>query len=173
MINRIRVPLGFLVAAAVLYFATPSGRSILAGMPIAGTGLLFRLLAAGTIRKDAQLATSGPYSLTRNPLYFGSFLIAAGFAVMSANLIAAAFLMGPSAVIYPVVIRNEERHLDNLFKERFRSYKLTIPVFFPRFGLPGMESFSFSQYLANKEYNVALGFAASLAVLVLKWLDRQ
>ena len=83
MIQRLRVPLGFVVAAAVLYFATPTTISILAGLPIALAGAAFRGMAAGVIRKDSQLATSGPYGWTRNPLYFGSFLLAAGFAVMS------------------------------------------------------------------------------------------
>jgi protein-S-isoprenylcysteine O-methyltransferase Ste14 len=169
MINRIRVPLGFFLATAFFYFATPTGLSILAGMPVAVAGVLFRLLAAGTIRKDAQLATSGLYSMTRNPLYFGSFLLAAGFAIMSASLIAAGVLLIPSTLIYPGVIRNEEAHLENLFSEDFRSYRKKVPAFFPVPGRPSLESFSLRQYVNNKEYNVALGFAGAVAVLILKW----
>jgi protein-S-isoprenylcysteine O-methyltransferase Ste14 len=169
MVNRIRVPLGFVVAAGAIYLATPSGRSIAVGLPVAILGIIFRLLAAGTIRKDAQLATSGPYSLTRNPLYFGSFLMTAGFAIMSASLPVAALLIIPSLLIYPGVIRNEEAHLENLFREDFRQYKRKVPAFFPRIRLPSFDSFSFQQYMNNKEYNVALGFAAALAVFILKW----
>ena len=43
--------------------------------------MLIRAWAAGHIVKNDRLATTGPYAHTRNPLYFGSFLIAAGFAI--------------------------------------------------------------------------------------------
>src|SRR5262245_44785132 len=101
MIQRFRVPLGFVIAAAVLYFAAPTGVSILAGLPVALLGGLSRALAAGTIKKDRELATSGIYALTRNPLYLGSSLLAAGFAIMSASKLDAALLLIPSALIYP------------------------------------------------------------------------
>ena len=169
MIQRLRIPLGFAIAAAVLYLATPRGITILAGLPFALAGTMFRGMAAGVIRKDSKLATAGPYAGTRNPLYFGSFLLTVGFAIMSASWIAAAMLIVPSLVVYPSVIRNEEGHLERLFPEDFRRYRDTVPRFIPKFG-PFERSFSFKQYLANREYNTALGFAAVLAVFLLKLL---
>jgi protein-S-isoprenylcysteine O-methyltransferase Ste14 len=169
MINRIRVPLGFVLSVPFFYFADPRGVSLLAGFPLALFGILFRVLAAGTIRKDTQLATAGPYSITRNPLYFGTLLMVIGLAVMSASLASAALILIPWILIYPPVIRNEEAHLENLFSENFRSYKRKVPALFPKLEVPSMESFSFRQYLANKEYNVVLGFAAVLALFILKW----
>jgi protein-S-isoprenylcysteine O-methyltransferase Ste14 len=130
---------------------------------------VFRALAAGVIRKDARLATAGPYAWTRNPLYFGSFLLASGFAVMSRNPVAAAALLVPSAVVYPNVIRNEEAHLERLFGAEFLKYRSQVPRFFPRFRSVA-PFFSWSQYLANREYNTALGFAGALVLLVLKAL---
>jgi protein-S-isoprenylcysteine O-methyltransferase Ste14 len=169
VIQRLRVPLGFVVAAAVLYLATPRGITILIGLPIAIAGGLLRAMAAGTIRKDSKLATAGPYAWTRNPLYFGSFLLTVGFAIMSDSWIAALILVLPSLVIYPNVIRNEEKHLEKLFPEDFRRYRERVPRFIPK---PGQfeRSFSFKQYLANREYNTAIGFAAVLAVFILKSL---
>ena len=172
MISRIRVPLGFIVAAAVLYFATPTGTSILLGLPVAIIGAVFRALAAGAIRKDAQLASSGPYAWTRNPLYFGSSLLALGFAIMSANALTAALVLVPSLLIYPQVIRSEEAHLERLFQDDFRSYRSNVPRFFPRFSAAFKPSFSFQQYVANREYNTILGFSAALAVFVAKWWRR-
>jgi len=167
MIQRFRVSLGFVVAAAVLYFAAPTGTSIFAGLPVALLGVVFRGLAAGVIKKDSRLATSGPYAWTRNPLYFGSFLLALGFAVMSSSWLAAALLLVPSAVIYPRVIQKEEAHLEQLFADEFRTYRSRVPRFFPR--LQGFEqSFSFAQYLANREYNTLLGLLAALTVFILK-----
>jgi protein-S-isoprenylcysteine O-methyltransferase Ste14 len=169
VIQRLRVPLGFVVAAIVLYLAKPQGITILAGLPFAVAGAMLRGMSAGVIRKDSRLATVGPYAWTRNPLYFGSFLLTVGFAIMSASWVAAAVLIVPSVVIYPNVIRNEEAHLERLFPEDFRRYCASVPRFFPKLG--GFErSFSFKQYWANREYNTALGFAVVLAVFVLKWL---
>src|SRR5881394_503922 len=93
MAQKLRVPLGFILAALALYLAEPSGLSIAIGLPVALIGAGFRALAAGVIKKDATLATSGVYALTRNPLYFGSSLLATGFSIMSANEIAAAVII--------------------------------------------------------------------------------
>jgi protein-S-isoprenylcysteine O-methyltransferase Ste14 len=169
MIQRLRVPLGFVIAAAVLYWAQPTGLSLAVGLPVALTGGLFRAWAAGVIRKDSALAMTGPYAWTRNPLYFGSSVLALGFAIMSANVIAAGLLLIPSILIYPFVIRREEAHLGRLFPDEFRLYRSKVPCFVPRFG--GFQpSFSSRQYLANREYNTALGLAGALAVFVGKWI---
>lgn len=168
MIQKLRVPLGFFIAALVIYLAQPTGTSILAGLSFALAGAVLRGLAAGTIRKDSKLATEGPYAWTRNPLYLGSFLLQLGFGVMSGSWMAAALTILPSFVIYPNVIRNEEGHLSRLFPNEFREYCAIVPRFLPRFRSTG-QSFSAIQYMANREYNTALGFAAVLALFVVKW----
>jgi protein-S-isoprenylcysteine O-methyltransferase Ste14 len=169
--QKLRVPLGFVVAAAVLYFATPMAISIVAGLPFALVGAAFRALAAGVIRKDSTLATTGIYTLTRNPLYFGSALLAVGFAIMSADETAAALLSIPFVLIYPRVILREEEHLERLFPNEFRKYKAQVPRFFPRITLHPRLSFSLDQYLANREYNTALGLVAAVALFLIKsWL---
>jgi protein-S-isoprenylcysteine O-methyltransferase Ste14 len=171
MAQKLRVPLGFLIAAAVLYLAEPTKVSILAGLPIAVLGAAFRALAAGVIQKDSSLATSGVYALTRNPLYFGSSLLATGFALMSANEVAAGLIILPFGIIYPPVMLREEAHLARLFPDQFPSYKARVPRFFPRPGLQFISGFSFGRYLSNREYNTALGLAAAVAVLCVKsWL---
>jgi protein-S-isoprenylcysteine O-methyltransferase Ste14 len=171
MIQKLRVPLGFAIAAAVLYLANPTGLSILSGLPFAIAGAILRSLAAGTIRKDSTLATSGPYAWTRNPLYLGSFLLQLGFGIMSGSWIAAGLTILPSFIVYPNVIRNEEAHLSRLFPEEFRDYCTRVPRFVPRFRSTEGKSVTFSlpQYLANREYNTALGFLAVLAVFLVKW----
>src|SRR5436190_24351683 len=169
MLQKLRVPLGFVIAAAAFYFAEPTKPSMLAGLPVAIVGALFRALAAGVIRKDSALATSGVYALTRNPLYFGSSLLATGFAIMSRNEIAAVLLIVPFGLVYPTVMLREEAHLARLFPDEFRLYKAKVPRFFPRLTRRFPRSFSFDQYLSNREYNTALGFLGALAVFVIKW----
>jgi protein-S-isoprenylcysteine O-methyltransferase Ste14 len=168
MIQRLRVPMGFAIAAAVLYLAKPTGTLILAGLPVALLGVILRAMAAGVIRKDATLTTAGPYAWTRNPLYLGSFILGLGFAVMSGSWLASALIILPSFVIYPNVINKEEAHLQRLFPAEFREYCTKVPRFFPRFQ-SGPASFSLKQYLANREYQTALGFGAMLAIFMLKW----
>jgi len=171
MAQKLRVPLGFILAAFALYLAEPSGISIAIGLPVALLGAGFRALAAGVIKKDAALATSGVYALTRNPLYFGSSLLATGFSIMSANEIAAALIIVPFGLIYPTVMLREEAHLARLFPEEFRLYKAKVPQFIPRLTLRFSRSFSFDQYIANREYNTALGFIGAVSLLAVKrWL---
>src|SRR5262245_19412587 len=170
MAQKLRVPLGFVMAALALYLAEPSLVSILVGLSVALLGALFRALAAGVIKKDSTLATSGVYSVTRNPLYFGSSLLAAGFAIMSANEIAAAVIIVPFGLIYPTVMLREEAHLARLFPVEFPIYKAQVPRFLPRLTLRFPRSFSFAQYLSNREYNTALGLVGGLAILVTKTL---
>lgn len=58
--TRLRVPLGFVFAFAYLWFAHPIWISILAGAGFILLGLGIRASASGHIRKNAQLATTGP-----------------------------------------------------------------------------------------------------------------
>ena len=79
--KRLRLPLGFVFGIAYLIWARPSWLTLAVGGAIAFVGVLVRAWASGHIVKNERLATTGPYAHTRNPLYFGSFLIGAGFAV--------------------------------------------------------------------------------------------
>src|SRR6267142_808168 len=95
--QRFRVPLSFVCAALFLVFARPRPVTLLAGVTVSVLGLLLRAWAAGHIRKNSELATSGPYAHTRNPLYLGNFLLGLGFTIGSgrwvlALLFAALFL---------------------------------------------------------------------------------
>src|SRR5215470_12742391 len=79
--RRVRVPLGFVVALLYFWLAQPSLNSILSGACLAVPGLAVRALASGHVQKNEQLATGGPYAYVRNPLYLGSLIMAAGFAL--------------------------------------------------------------------------------------------
>ena len=85
--RRIRVPLSFAFAIAYVWLAHPTRSSLLAGGLLLLPGLMLRGLASGHVQKDEQLTTSGPYAYTRNPLYLGSIIMAAGFAVAARNLV--------------------------------------------------------------------------------------
>ena len=82
-VQRLRVPIGFLLVAAFAYWSAPTAQSLAWGTPISAAGLFLRAWAAGHLAKNQNLAVSGPYRFTRNPLYLGTLLVAAGLVVAS------------------------------------------------------------------------------------------
>lgn len=175
MATRVRVPLGFLLAAAYLWFAHPFWTSILVGTGFVLLGLGIRAVASGHIRKNSQLATTGPYAYTRNPLYLGSIVMAAGFIVAARDIwigIAAAAMF--FAVYLPVIVA-EESYLRSAFPE-YAEYAAQVPRLFPR-STPyrantngGLPQFSRELYMQHREYNAVLGSALMLGALILKLL---
>ena len=167
--RRIRVPLGFLFAAAYIWLAHPTPRSIIIGSCIALIGLLVRALASGHVKKNEQLTTSGPYAYTRNPLYFGSLVLATGFAIASQSWWIALIATTMFFAIYVPVIRSEEAFLRSRFPE-FEEYARNVPRLFPRLRpyQSSATSFSWDLYWKHREYNAALGAAFMIAAMTIK-----
>ncbi len=169
--RRIRVPLGFAFAAVFLVFARPSVEGLAASLLLVLPGLALRAYASGYVKKNEELATTGPYAYTRNPLYLGSMLIAFGFAGASENLAMMALLAVLFFAIYWPTIRSEEQFLRGHFAG-FERYAQAVPRLIPRVtpaasaGERG--SFSRALYLAHREYNSAIGAAAIYAALLLR-----
>jgi protein-S-isoprenylcysteine O-methyltransferase Ste14 len=123
--KRIRVPLGFLFAAFFLWRAQPQWWSLAVGSLLALAGVSIRAISSGHVKKNEELATTGPYAYTRNPLYFGSIVIASGFALASLRWEIAAVLVAMFAAIYIPVIRGEEQFLNPVS----RTTLVTVPRF--------------------------------------------
>ena len=83
------------------------------------------------MQKNEQLATSGPYAYTRNPLYLGSLILALGFALAARSWWIAGILVVMFFAIYMPVIRGEEVFLREHFAE-FEEYARQVPRLFPR-----------------------------------------
>src|SRR5271166_1820223 len=115
--RRIRVPLGFLFAAFYLWRAHPDWPSLVGGGAVAAVGLFVRAMASGHVKKNEQLASTGPYAYCRNPLYLGSIIIATGFAIASRDVWISAGIVVLFVVIYVPVIRSEEDFLRQHFAE--------------------------------------------------------
>lgn len=173
--RRIRVPLGFAFAAVYLWLARPAWWSIAVGAVITLAGVAVRALASGHISKDTELTTSGPYARTRNPLYLGSMILAAGFAVAARSGWVVLILVALFAAIYVPVIRSEEAYLRAHFPE-FEAYAARVPRLLPRLRSASGASGAFSRerYLRHREYNALLGTAAMIAALAAKllWASR-
>ena len=164
---RWRVRVGYPVGIAAFWFARPQMKWLLCGVGIAICGLLVRGYAAGHLRKHKQLATSGPYAFTRNPLYLGSVLLAAGFSVASHSWISTLLLAAYLAIFYPVVIRREQAELERQYGAAFVEYVSQVPAFWPRLSpaMASTERFSWPLYRQNREYEAAIGLVVAMAIL--------
>jgi protein-S-isoprenylcysteine O-methyltransferase Ste14 len=188
MARRIRVPLGFLAAALYvfeLWRRAPSGDAVAWSLALVLPGLWLRAYAAGYVKKNRELTVTGPYAHTRNPLYLGSMLMAAGFALALLSWPVALVLAVGFSVIYIPVVASEERFLRATFPG-FDEYCRRVPRLIPRLrpakqppeeGLrlgtgkitgAATGSFSFTLYLQHREYNAAIG--AALLYLSLLFL---
>jgi protein-S-isoprenylcysteine O-methyltransferase Ste14 len=171
---RWRVRLSYPLAILVLLFARPTPRSILWGAVIGLLGLFIRARAAGHLHKQEVLTVTGPYAYTRNPLYFGSAILAVAAAVATRSWISAIILWAYFALFYSIVMRREEAELRRHHGAAFDEYANAVPLFFPRLRpvkLPfaGGGSFSSAQYKKNHEYQAAIGFFLLLVLLLLIW----
>lgn len=171
--QRWRVPLGFLCAAAFILLAKPQPFTLAIGGAVAICGLLIRAWASGHIRKNTTLAISGPYAYTRNPLYLGSFILGFGFTIAAGRWLLlggvfAALFLG----IYLPVMRVEASTLAELFGEDYERYARAVPLFFPRLtpfkGADAAVKFDASLYLRYREYRAALGLLIAWSMLALK-----
>jgi protein-S-isoprenylcysteine O-methyltransferase Ste14 len=173
--KKLRLPLGFVLGIGYLLLApgsaSPEGLTV--GAIVALVGVFVRGWAAGHIVKNKQLATTGPYAHTRNPLYFGSFLIGAGFAIaahVSLILVVVAFWL----FVYAPTMGREREGMRSRFPEDYGHYERNVPMFFPRMtpwsGPPGSapdarEPWSLSLYMRHGEWRAALVY-----VLAIGWL---
>lgn len=171
--KRVRLPLGFVLGITYLIFARPTVLTLGVGGGIALTGVAVRAWASGHISKNESLATTGPYAHTRNPLYFGSFLIAAGFAVAAhwaLLLLVVAFFV----LVYVPTMQRERTNIEERFPEAYRAYSANVPAFLPRptpwvagpsDGGRAGGGFSLDLYMKHGEWKAALTY-----VLVIAWL---
>lgn len=172
-IQRWRVPLGFLCAALFIVFARPSLSTLVFGGIVSILGLIVRAWAAGHIRKNTALATTGPYAYTRNPLYLGSFLLALGFTIGAGRwelgILFAALFFG----IYFPVMRVESATLAEKFGADYQRYAAEVPLFVPRltrFCVASAQAGKFDSelYMRYREYRAALGLLLAWGILAVK-----
>jgi protein-S-isoprenylcysteine O-methyltransferase Ste14 len=170
--RRVRVPLGFAFAALYLCLARPTPAFMALSLILVIPGLWLRAYASGYVKKNTELAVTGPYAFTRNPLYLGSMLIAFGFALAARSLWIALALAVLFAVIYIPVIRSEEAFLRSTFSA-FDAYAANVPRLLPRL-TPARSSksergaFSPELYRKHREYNALMGAVAIYAALSLR-----
>jgi len=98
-------------------------------------------------RKNAELVIDGPYSMTRNPLYFFSFLAYVGAGLAFEKITVAVAFAVLFFLTHWTTIAAEERKLHERFGEQFDSYARRVPRFIPR--LRGLKMPEFVTYRAE------------------------
>jgi protein-S-isoprenylcysteine O-methyltransferase Ste14 len=158
---RLRVPLGFAFGVLVLWLAEPTPRTLAAGGLVAALGELIRIWAAGHLEKGREVTSSGPYALTRHPLYVGSIVIGIGLVIAAADLAVTIIVLGYLAVTYTAAIRTEEAHLTEKFGAAYPQYRAGQ--------MAVKRPFSLERALkTNREYRAAIGVLVVLGVLGVK-----
>lgn len=178
-VQRWRVPLGFISAILYIVFSRPTWRLLLAGLPLTVAGSLVRAWASGHLHKNRELATGGPYAFTRNPLYFGSFLLLLGFAIAGGTTLLGLWLVTFFWLVYWPTIRAEAAHVRELFGDQYLEWARDVPLFFPRLNPAGgwqqhhrERNFDLQQYLNHREYRLTVGIVLVILILIAKilWL---
>lgn len=161
---RLRVPLGFLFALAVLWLAQPTGLTLLWGTIVAAAGEALRVWAAGHLNKSREVTSSGPYRWLGHPLYAGSCVMGVGLAIAANSALVAALIAIYLLTTISAAIRSEEAFLRQKFGDAYDRY---------RRGSAGdasaeMRRFSLQQAIANREHRALAGLAIAVLLLVLK-----
>ncbi len=138
----------------------------IAGCGLIGVGLAIRSWAAGTLHKSQKLTCQGPYSLVRNPLYVGSFLMMFGFCILLRDVASMLFVCGPILGIYWLTVRHEETNLSKWFPEDWDDYARTVPRFVPRVYASGAcTGWSWRQWVKNREYQAVVASLMGLLAI--------
>ena len=162
--------LAAIVAVFLFRYAKPERGWFLAGSIITCLGEALRLWAAGHLRNNKQLTTTGPYSYVKNPLYIGTLLITMGYSAMARNI----WIMVGGFVwffIYyaPYKKKQENEKLVGSFGDAWTVYDKAVPDYVPR-TMPypgrGTNRWSFDVVKENSEHETAIGVLIGLGVML-------
>jgi len=129
---RFRQFVGILFLFVLTAVGEPLAAWFWAGVVAAALGMLVRWWASGHVRKDKQLATTGPYGYVRHPLYVGNHLITLGFCLASGlwwSFLAWGLI---ALVFYPGTIAHEDEVLHRLFGSDWEAWRARTRALIPR-----------------------------------------
>jgi protein-S-isoprenylcysteine O-methyltransferase Ste14 len=180
-VQRFRVTAGFALAPLLLIAARPTQLSLTVGAIIAITGIAIRAWASGYLKKNQELTVSGPYAYTRNPLYFGTFILGTGVAIASGALWFTILFVVLYLLIYVPVMSAEAETMYDLFPDDYENYSQKVPLFLPQltaYSKPGEyektdvdeRGFDLSLYLRYREYRAAIGCALVFLFMIVKMM---
>jgi len=171
--SDIRQLVGILFLIVLAVIGRPSWPEwFMTGTLLSIAGIAIRFWAGGYVKKDKELATTGPYAYVRNPLYVGNVLIALGFCILSGQAWSLAAFVVLYLWLYIPSIRKEERTLHKLFGDEFVRYRKHVRAMWPRLTPyeTGPGGWTASQWIKNGEHIVNACLLTALAVLISRYL---
>ncbi len=168
---------GFLYFFSILYTQNIFWDNLLnfVGMILILKGTYLRMAARGYKKEFSQkgqdLVVDGLYTLTRNPMYLGTYLIGAGFVLVVWPWWFLIIFSVLFFVRFNVQMVKEEAHLKKLFGAKYEKYCQTTPRFFPTLkaliNLKATKIFPWKMCWSTKERLGLLGWPALAFVLEL------
>jgi protein-S-isoprenylcysteine O-methyltransferase Ste14 len=138
-----KIVLGIVVIIGVLMFALTDARGAngtLAHEIIQWSGIIAILICIlGRTwtslyiggRKDWEFVTVGPYSVSRNPLYFLSILGAGGAGAQLGSVISGVIFGLLAWMVFYLAVLREEREMGGRYGAEYAAYKASVPRFLP------------------------------------------
>lgn len=177
---RLRLPIGYIVIGCAFWVnarncspGTGHGHPFWANFQwwaliLVALGSFLRMWSAGTLVKTTELSTDGPYALSRNPLYVGTFTGGLGLTLFVHSLALFAFFVITFVLAYSGQILWEEKLLFREHGEAFKRYCTQVSRFIPtrwsRDALGG--AFAFPRLVANKELRYQVFWLVMIAGLI-------
>ncbi|MEO0231229.1 MAG: isoprenylcysteine carboxylmethyltransferase family protein [candidate division WOR-3 bacterium] len=130
----------FLIIFLLLFFSKPNLFRVIVSIPffiLGETIRIYSLIYSGGFTRSRNLNApfllkDGPYSVTRNPLYFGNLFNLLGMLIaMNLNFFISLLSFLIFFTIYFLIILAEERFLEKKFGEEYILYKKNVPRIFP------------------------------------------
>lgn len=123
---------GIVLGAIIVAFHQTTQDLVLYGsIPIA-LGAIIRLWASGHVKKNKELATTGPYAFVRHPLYVGNHLIAIGICIASGTWWSWVAWLLQVLVFYPAAVIREDSRLSQSFGESWQAWRAETHALIPR-----------------------------------------
>jgi len=175
------LPVYALVLATVVC-SRPSVVGCAAGIALIAAGSGLRAWGAGHLVKTDRLTISGPYAHLRHPLYAGTLLLAAGFAVAAGGAVLPLWLaLGlPTFFLYylPYKERIESARLERRYGAAYAAYRATVRPLWPSLSPwqppaalapEGRRSWNAACFVANSEHATLVGVGLGLLLLASRW----
>jgi hypothetical protein len=139
-------------------------------------GELIQVWSFASLDKNRSLACRGPYSLTRNPVYIGRFLLLLGVVLAASEI----WIIIVFMIIYYFYVTNrvrrEERRLLKIFQEEYQSYCSKVKRFTPSFKSANVTSimyFKLNLFLKNSGHLNLFGFFSILYYMFSYFSDQS
>jgi len=169
--TKLRFAFIYPIGMLTILFFNSTDISLAWGVPFIIAGIILRIWANGYAIKMDKLTTSGPYAFFQHPLYIGTLLIAAGFAIiLNTYHLGVLFVLVVVAVYYRT-IKKEERMLEDKFNGAYIDYKRSFILKIFRvtpYRKGDKWSFSLERFIRSKEHKTAIWIVILMIAIHIK-----